>query len=304
MAFPDIKAEYWLSLENEYRLYLLRNRSIEDQRNKEIVDKYRLNDVFKDLNYDDHRKVKELLDLAGVSNIDVLDQKVSKLENTRLMHDGGNKHTIFLWLKLCEEQVEIQNDLNTFPAFDNEQFKGKLDILKKLLNTTDYMLAFKNIKKFLNSMGVGLVIQEAIPTAKVRGATTLYGNHPIIYLSTRYRRIDSIYFALLREVYHIVEQDYLKDGYVLSYEDDEREILSNYNAKNFFIDEEKYNEFIKKGKFTEEEIIIFSKENGVVKDIVIGRLQFDGFIEYNQYQNLRTYIDKEGFYSVYFNIKK
>lgn len=301
-VFKDTKAEFWLELENKYRLYLLRSQIDTNINVKEIVEKYKLDYVYKGLKYDYNKMVKEYFDLVGVESVDALEKTMTSLSNVNFMHDKeADKGAIFTWLKLCEEQIEIQNNLDTFPKYDHNNLIANQAIIKKLLNTTNYSLALKKVKRILNDIGIGLVFEEAVPNAKVRGATTLYQDQPMIYLTTRYKRIDSIYFALIHEIIHLINKDYEKEVYSLSSDVEENELLTNEKTREFFVERAKYDDFIKNKEFNEEELIIFAQKNGIVVDIVLGFLQRDGEVEYNQLQHLRTYVKLEALNDVYFN---
>lgn len=293
-VFPDVEAEHWLKLEANYQLFLLRNQDKDIIKNKKIIEEYKLNSIFKGLDYDANKKVSELLNIVGESTIEDLEQKINHYSEALYMHDGGNEKMIYLWLKLCEEQIYIQNDLDNFSEFNHSKLEKNLEVIKKILNTTDYVLALKNIRRLFNKIGIGLVLHEALPTAKIRGATTFYQGYPMIYLSSRFKRLDSIYFALVHEIFHVKNKDYEKKDYSISYEDDKRELISNKSTRNFFIKKNKYEKFISEiedgEKPSEEKLRIFAGENGVVIDIVIGFLQRDGILAYSDYTYLRTYV--------------
>lgn len=294
-VFPDVDAEFWLALETKYQLFLLRNKDTIGFKQQEIIDDYKLNHVFKGKSYTTEKKISEFLKIVGESSINSLNKSLEQC-SALFMHDGGTDKLLYFWLKLCEQEIENQNDLNSLPAFNHEKFLNEYMILKKLLYTRDYELALSNTRRFLNANGIGLVLKEALPNSKVRGAVTKYKEYLMIYLSTRYKRIDSLYFALMHEIFHIVNKDYEKEELVLSYDESEAEIMSNKSAQNFFIPKNIYNEILKElreKRISDEELIIQANKHKVLIDILIGFLQRDGHIEYNQYNHLRNYIKED-----------
>lgn len=293
-VFPDVDAKYWLNLENEYQLFLVKNYDEEIENSKKIVQDYKLKTLFKGMDYNENKMVKEMLKIVGEPNVNALEYKIKENKEYLYMHDGGNDKTIYLWLKLCEEQIEIQNDAEIFPKYDHGLFFKNHKIIKKLLNTTNYKMALDNVRLFLNKHGIGLVIEEALPTSMIRGAVTIIDNHPMIYLSLRYKRLDSIYFALIHEIIHIINKDYENTRYSLTYEKDEKEVISNDMSREFFVNEKDYTNFIKLNKFSQEDIIIFAKNQGVIVDVIVGFLQRDGYLEYSEMSYLRTYVESEG----------
>src|SRR5690554_4492914 len=125
-----------------------------------------------------------MLKLLGEKSFKDVEDKLDKL-NYSFMEDGGNNKTIYVWLKLCEYEMDIQNDLDKLGEFNLEKFKSNLPILKQIIYTENFEMAEKNIRKYLNFFGIPLVIMDAVPTAKVRGATTVLNNRPVIFLSKR-----------------------------------------------------------------------------------------------------------------------
>ena len=292
-VFEDVKAEYWLNLEMNYQLYLLRNKVNDNVEITNAIKDYKLDYVFAGLDYTKEEMFNEFLTIVGESSIKSLENTIYNNHPYLFSHDDGDAKPIYLWLKLCEEQIDLQNNMDDVKDFDYNKFKNNYKLLKKLLNTKDYSLAIKNVRKFLNMFGIVLVIEEALPNSKIKGATTLYKGKPAIYLSNRYRRLDSIYFTLIHEIYHIINKDYENLGYSVSYEEDEREKKSNMDTREFFINEENYNNMLSKKNITAEDLMVFANKNGLIVDIIIGFLQRDGVLEYSQYNHLRTYVDKQ-----------
>lgn len=291
-VFSDVKAEFWLGLETSYQLFLLRNKDSKILKSKEIIEDYQLDSLFKELEYSDEKKVIEFLKIVNEPNIESLNETI-KMNKTLYMHDGGNENLLYFWIKLCEEQIDIQNDLENMKSFNYEKFISQYEILKKLLFTQDYEFALKNVRRLLNRFGIGLVLLDAIPNSKVRGAVTKYDEYLMIYLSKRFKRIDSLYFALMHEIFHIVNKDYEKEKVVITYEESEQEIISNEAARNFFIPNETYEQIIKSllsKEITAEELIIQANKHKVVIDILIGFLQRDNYIKYSEFNHLRNYI--------------
>lgn len=292
-VFEDVKAEFWLKLEMDYQLFKIRNKDKVFPNIKEIINDYKLDYVFKDYEYTDQDKIQEFLNIVEAPSIEVLEERIENNQEYLYKHADGDKKTIYLWLKLAEEQIDIQNDMEQVLDFNYDNFAERFTVIKKLLNTTDYVFALNNVRKYLNKYGIALVIEEAIPTSKISGATTIYKSKPVIYLSTRYKRLDSLYFTLMHEIYHIINKDYLNNKYAITYLDDDKEVLANYDTSGFFINEERYKKFVKEKDFDKEQITIFANKEGVIIDIIIGRLQRDGLIDYDEHHSLRTYIKED-----------
>ncbi|MGI6360063.1 MAG: helix-turn-helix domain-containing protein [Acholeplasmatales bacterium] len=302
-VFPDVKAEFWLRIEGEYRLNLLRaeakKKEFENLDLKTISKEYQFDYVFKGLNYSIEKKADEMLKLLGVNNFEVANESAVKQKQlVSFFHDGGNPKAQLVWIKLCENEFDIQNDIRSIKEFNKELLVNQLKTLKKIINTIDYEFMINNVRRFLNNFGIGLVIMEAVPTSLIRGAATVVDGIPAIFMSTRYKRLDSFYFTLFHEIKHIIEDDIYKGGYLeITYEKDEREILSHDFARKYLIDEKEFKEFLeKRNEIESKDIIAFANSQGVVVDIIIGFLERAmehefGTPIYGKFQNLRTKIE-------------
>ena len=288
-VFPDIKAEFWMDIENKYRLKLLRIESNNQAEMREISKDYQFGHVFKGLKYNLVKQADEMLKILGVKDFQE-EENINNL-NYSFMEDGGNKKAIYVWLKLCEYELDIQNNLEDIKKFDIDGLRKGMPILKKLINTENFELAEKNIRRFLNNYGIALVVMEAVPTSKIRGATSIVDGVPVIFLSTRFNRFDTFYFTLIHEIEHIFSKDIYK-RYQITLEDEE--LLSNEAARNFFVDENEYREFCNRymfNKITAGDIIAFANKQKVVPSIIVGFLQRDGIIDHSEFNEYRIGIN-------------
>jgi len=298
--FPDVKAEFWLDLERDYKLNLLRaetqNKELKNLDLLRLSKEYEFDYVFKGLNYSLEKKAKETLKLLDVETFEKANEMASNYSKALFFHDGGNPKAQLIWLKLCEFEFDIQNEISKIKPFNLQKLGGSKKLLKKIIYTTDFDFMISNMRRFLNSMGVGLVLVEAVPTSKIRGATTLINNIPAIFMTSRYKKLDSFYFALIHEIHHLLNDDFNKQGYRnILYEDDDREFEANYFAQNFLIDKTEFEVFLKSKNINDSKIIEFSKKQEVIPDIVVGFLErlMDkkyGKPIYGKFQHLRTKI--------------
>ena len=125
---------------------------------------------------------------------------------------------------------------------------------------------------------------------------TTYNNHPAIYISKRFKTHDHIWFAIMHEIAHLIKH-YNKNIINVSYENDDKstdikEIEANNFSRDFWIDKEEYNEFIKENDFSEERILAFAKKQNILEGIVVARLQHDGLLERDKLNYKKINIDK------------
>jgi addiction module antidote protein, HigA family len=139
-------------------------------------------------------------------------------------------------------------------------------------------LLFSRLNEEFCKVGVVLVVLPNIPGSKINGATKKVGDKVVILISDRRLYSDSFWFTLYHEIGHI------KNGeFGISFESEEGIIEENANrfSENMLIPPEKYQSFISRKCFTLPSIISFGKEIDRNPAIVLGRLQFDRHIRFD-----------------------
>lgn len=292
-VMPDVPASYWLNYESKYREHLAREKETYNLSKvdlKEVAKRFRFKEVFKGLNLSLTEQAVEMLKMLGISDFAHFDTAFQRFE-AEFMEDGGEKEAIAIWLGLCEDEVELQNNDLSDIAFSPVHLKANLLKFKSIANNDNLEASLLSCRKLLNSMGVYFVVCAAIPGCKVRGALTHYKGHPAIYISGRFKAQDYVWFAIAHELAHLLLH-YQKNDTILSYEDDvsdsrEKEKEANEFAREFFIDRLAYKSFTLKNEFTSASIHNFAAQQGVTTAIVVGQLQHDKFISYAEGNYLR-----------------
>ena len=101
---------------------------------------------------------------------------------------------------------------------------------------------------------------------------------------------DKFWFSLFHEIKHIFQQK-TKETFINSTNKDisinkiELEKEADLFAKNYLIPEKLYVKFASRNDFSYSSIVNFSEKIGVDVGIVIGRLQFENVIGYDQFNN-------------------
>ena len=101
----------------------------------------------------------------------------------------------------------------------------------------------------------------------------------------------------MHEIAHIINEDYNKIKYNVALINEDSELGSNEFARNYFIDKLDYDEFIRdhhsENELTEEDIIVFSKRQKVIPDIVLGYLEHDEVItDYRKFHYLKGKVER------------
>ena len=143
----------------------------------------------------------------------------------------------------------------------------------------------------MKECGIALIFEPHLPNTYVNGVSyKLNCDKAIIMLSDRGKKDDILWFTLFHEIAHLIKHS--KKEVFIDLEDSETndiEFEADEFAKNILIPDRIYNEFVKSNVFYNENIIKdFSKKNNISTGIIVGRLQKDGIIGWNQFNNLIT----------------
>jgi len=295
-VFPEIPSSYWTNYENKYREFIANqnltlNHYNLDQLNS-FAKRFKFNEIFSGLGWDLNKQANEMLKLLGLHQFEQFDEIYTNL-NVDFMEDGGEKEAIAIWLNLSKEEIDLQNkDLSNID-YSKEKLINSLDKFKLLALNNDYKKSLKSAKKLLNRLGIYLVFYNAIENSKVRGAVTTYKDNPAIFISGRFKTHDHTWFALMHEIGHLIlhyvpgEQIITMENEVIEYNIDKKENEANEFARNFFIDEDAYTQYVSNMYFDELSIREFAQSQNVLPGIVLARLQHDGYISFDKLNYLK-----------------
>lgn len=136
----------------------------------------------------------------------------------------------------------------------------------------------------LANCGIAIIFLPHIGGSFLHGATFLDGNKIVVGLTVRGKDADKFWFSLFHELAHIIYGHINNpDGTT-----DEDEACANEYAKNILISEQQYQTFVMKGDFSKSSMTNFAKQIGIDVGIVVGRLQKEGYIQYNWHNDLKT----------------
>nr|MDA3850853.1 ImmA/IrrE family metallo-endopeptidase [Spirochaetaceae bacterium] len=149
----------------------------------------------------------------------------------------------------------------------------------------------KEIQRALNEAGVKFLYQKHLTKTYLDGACFYDGKNPVIVYTARYDRMDHYWFTLAHEIAHILLHfEEVKSYYILDDLDekvkDERELEAVAQAGKML----KYDEIILMGKpysryFSERNLLAISEELGVDPAVVLGRLQYEGIVDWRSRLN-------------------
>ena len=179
---------------------------------------------------------------------------------------------------------------DVYPKFNIEKLKEKVNEIRKLANKS-FLEQYEIIKNILKECGVALIFEPHLPNTYVNGVSyKLTCDKAIIMLSDRGKKDDILWFTLFHEIAHLIKHS--KKEVFIDLEDTESNNIESEAddfAKNILIPDSIYNKFIKNNTCYDDNILKkFSEENNISTGIIVGRLQKDKIIGWNEFNNLIT----------------
>lgn len=278
----------WMNLQNEYEKKIL---EINDKR---LEDEYKVCKLinfkyFKEHKFvDDKRfgikeKVEKLRSILNISDLTYLTKfnlEVSYRNTQNFEEKSIVNSNVMLEIASNIARNKSGNKL------DKTKLKGYLSEIKKMTNQNpgDF---FPRLKQILLECGIVLVALPNLRNASINGATKRFKNGSVMLLiSDRNKDADIFWFSIMHEISHILDSDFYSD-----YKDKDdylkKELKADNFARDFFIKDKHYDEFIKRGYFSRSAIVDFSKEHDIHPSILLGRLQKDEKIPYSYHHGLK-----------------
>jgi Zn-dependent peptidase ImmA (M78 family) len=196
-----------------------------------------------------------------------------------------NQDALAAWLRRGEivaRKIECR-------PYDKAEFRDALSKIREY-TVTEPEVFQPAIQRLCAESGVALVFLKALPNTGISGVTRwLTSDKALIQLSLRYKTNDHLWFSFFHEAAHILKHNkgnvYLeeKTGAVDSARTDE--VAANNFAANLLIPPPAYRRFT--CIISRDNILAFAREISVHPGIVVGRLQHDRKIRFDQYNDLK-----------------
>lgn len=281
-----IDSRFWINLQSNYEQELANFEEIENITDEEfgVV-----------------RRLKQIIEFAVSSGIFVANNPVEQIIEMRKLLNVGNLtlipklafsgryrtadqsidiYVLFAWQRICEilvSSVKIEKSLDT-----NLLEKCIPDIKEVMFHPVENMC--DDLKIIFADCGIAFDIVRNFKGAPVQGFIKKRDDGTIVMcLTIRGKFADQFWFSLFHEIAHIINGDY--DNCKIDFLEvkDEIEKVADSWAAEILIPQKDYDMFISNGNFDLESIRRFSKEQRIKPYILIGRLQKDRHLAYNQY---------------------
>lgn len=280
-----IPAKFWNKLEATYREKLIKaNAENEMDADKEIAREMPYKEMVKygwvPIAKKIEEKVVNLRKFFGVVSLALLkDMRLSRIACRRLAETEKSNYALMAWA----QQAKIEaRDIKTSPI-DLKTLEKRLPEIRSM-TTLDTEVFCNQLEKLLADCGIAIVFLPYMDGSFLHGATFIDGKKIVIGLTVRGKDADKFWFSLFHELGHIVLGHVNNiDG---TTEDDEK--AADQFAQEILIPKVDFDAFVSQNDFSRSSIRNFADKQGVQCGIVVGRLQKEGFIKYNQYNDLKT----------------
>lgn len=290
----NIPASFWNNLESNYREVLERQKDfdsiIEDEKylkNIPYNEMSKRNWDYIEITRSPFERVVNLRKFFSVASLGFNTELKRKLAFRKQDNDSFSYESLYCWLRYGE----IQSNKIEYPKFDIIKLKESVEKIRSL---TGYLFLDKidEIKELLKDCGVSLIFEPHLPNTYVNGVSyKITKDKAIIMISDRGKKDDILWFTLFHEIAHLIMHS-KKEVFI----DGDNELKSSIEkeaddfAKNTLISKNAYDDFIENNIINEKTIRKFSKDNNIIPGILVGRMQKEGIIGYNEFNNLITRI--------------
>ena len=287
-----VSMQTWLNLQNAYDVKvaeIVEQKELEEGSEKEICEMidfkyFKAKGYVPDKRYTLKEKIVELRKILGVASL----EKFSSFNNQvsyRNTREFTTKSIVNSNIMLELASKKARNKTTT--KLNRRKLEKSLPTLRELTRQDSKDFA-QELTDILLECGVVLVGLPALANANLNGATKKFGNGSVLLLLTdRNKASDIFWFSLFHEIGHILQNDFWSDdGDSDSYRRSEE--LADQFAKDLLIDPNDYQRFVAEACFDKQAIKNFSDEIGIHPSIVLGRLQNDQYLGYDQFRDLKV----------------
>ena len=289
-----ISAKVWSNLDTNYRLFQARRAAQAELRdNEEWLNQFPITHLTKrgiiQRTSNKINIMEQLLDFFGVGSLEAWHEQIRQMDVAYRQSPSfqSSPASVAAWLRIGELRAE---DVACEP-YNKTEFERALNEIRCL--TRERPEVFEpQTKELCAQAGVTLVFVAELPKTHLSGATRwLTSDKALIMLSLRHKTDDHLWFSFFHEAGHILlhsRKSVFLDGKLREANENEEERRANQFATDTLIPVDAYGNFLENAEFASESAIrSFAQELEIAPGIVVGRLQHDEKIEWNQFNYLK-----------------
>lgn len=193
----------------------------------------------------------------------------------------GQPEAMATWLRLGELEARAV----PCAPFGKSRFRAVLNELRAI-TIEKPEVSVPKMKAACADAGVAVVLVPEIKNVPVNGATRwLTPEKAMLQLSLRYKTNDQFWFTFFHETGHVLFGGKKEVFVDLNHATGKGEMAADNFAANHLIPPHRASEF--NGLKSAQAIEAFAESIGIAPGIVVGRLQHEGIIGYNQFNGLK-----------------
>ncbi|MBF9018970.1 MULTISPECIES: ImmA/IrrE family metallo-endopeptidase [unclassified Oceanispirochaeta] len=286
--------EFWLNLENQYRLAL--SREIKKEQSAGIKAKIRqympVLEIQKNGWIDVHEKTaegyresyQEIWDTNKKPDFSEYKDEKNYCARQNKEDDVYTQNYSITWYKIA---LNRSNQISCSPY----DYRGLQEIQKNYSQYTNSPSGITLIMENLHKIGVKFLYQKHLSKTYLDGACFYSGENPVIVYTCRYDREDNFWFTMAHEIAHVLNHfTEEKSLYILDNLDEHSSLDREKEADKIASDMLKIEEILKLGHphsnyFSERNLLEISEKTGIGSAVVLGTLQYHGFVDYRSRLN-------------------
>ena len=277
-------AQFWNNLESAYREKIIKATAENElYADIEFARNIPYNDMAKNGWVPDTKKPQErvahLRKYFEVVRLDLIQNpQVTKIACRRQAETEKSDFALIAWAQ--EARIEARH-IHTEPV-DLKRLDNYLSDIRKM-TTKDPAVFCPELINMLGDCGIAIVFLPHIGGSFLHGATFLEGDKIVIGMTVRGKYADRFWFSLFHEIGHVL-LGHIRQPEGTSESD---EAAADLFAEDTLIPPELFHEFVLQGSFDRNDILTFAKSSEIDPGIVVGRLQKEGYLQYNRYNDLK-----------------
>lgn len=273
-------AQYWLNLQSIFDDVQARVQlDGEQKKEKEILrvlgyEYFRVNFGLPSLPRKVDNQIEQLRCFLGVASLTVL-ARPDLAASFRSEGIAKDKKTVIRANAMVQIAANEMSKVEA-PKFDRDRFEAAAEFA--LTQTSNHDGFLDVLREEFIKAGVVLVILPNLKGSKTNGATKRMNGRIMLMVNDRRMSADAFWFTLFHEIGHILAGDF---GVSVDGDEGASEKAADDYARDALISRESYEKFVSTGCFSLDAIVKFAQSIGRDAGIVLGRLQKDGYVRYD-----------------------
>lgn len=288
-----IPASFWLARETAYRTSLarsLRETAIVSPKTVDWANQFPCKEMAKLGWIESCTKkagyVQGLFEFFRVASVQAWEATWNRPEVAfrRSLTKDGNRHAVSAWLRRGE--IEAGRRKVASP-YHSDAFRTALARCREL-TTVAPELSCTTVQEDCAGAGVTVLFVPELPSASVSGAARwLTAQRALIQLTLRFKTDDQLWFSFFHEAGHILLHQkkgiFVDDGRGTSTLEKEADAF----ASNMLIPDDAFEAFAQVRPLSPQRVLAFAAKQRIAPGIVVGRLQHEHVLSYNQMNHLK-----------------